>query len=265
MVTSEDGVARREGVEVQADQTTELQLELDDYGTIEGKLVDAGTGEPIAGMVALVQPETGEADPKQALAMLMGGGAKTGADGRFEAKKVAPGKGTVVLIDTSAALSGGGGVVAAQAYEIDPGETLDLGTINGVPTARVEDGERGKYGLGVTVATYAKRPRPPGTKLEDEEKGEGDADPTPRLWVSFVEVGGPAGEEGIVPGDEVVSVDGRAVAELGAHAAGIVIQGGQVKVGDEVALELVRDGSARSVKIMAEAKKAAKKPDGGEK
>jgi hypothetical protein len=257
MITSEQGVARREKVEVEADQTTELQLELDDYGTIQGKLVGSGTGEPMVGIMALVQPEQGRGDPSQAFAMLMGGGAKTGADGRFEAKKVAPGTGTVILLDTTAALAGGGAVAVAD-YDIDPGETLDLGTINGVPTASVEEGERGKYGLGVTVATFAKRPRPPGTKLEEEDEQDGDGDPTQRLWVSYIEVGGPAAEEGIVPGDEVVSVDGQGVAALGPHTAAILIEGGQVKGGDEVALELARDGSTRSARIEAVAKKPAK-------
>ncbi|MCA9648390.1 MAG: carboxypeptidase regulatory-like domain-containing protein [Myxococcales bacterium] len=259
-ITAELGVARKEEVTVEAEQLTELALALEDYGTIEGKLVDVATGEPIAGMMALVQPDTGDVDPSQAMAMLMGGGTKTGGDGRFEAKKVAPGKGLVVFLDTAAALSGGGGTVAAKGYEIDAGQTLDLGTINGVLTERVDPAERGTYGLGVTVTTRAKRPRPPGTKLEDEGE-EADPDATPRLWVSYVEIGGPADEEGVQPGDEVVAVDGQPVAMLSPHAAEVRIEG-QVKVGEQISLDLEREGSGRSVTIEAEPKEAKK--EGGE-
>jgi protocatechuate 3,4-dioxygenase beta subunit len=257
-VTSDAGVARREKVEVQAAQTTDLRIELDDYGTIEGKLVDAATGAPIAGMVVFVQPAKGDGDPSQALAMLTGGGTKTDRDGAFEVSKVAPGEGTVTFLDTTAAFSGGGRVATAG-YEIEPGQTLDLGTINGIPSAPAGEGERGKYGLGVTVATHQKRPRPPGTKLDEPTPDDDDADSSPRLWVSYVEVGGPADEEGIRPGDEVVAVDGRSVASLGPHTASILIEGAQVKVGDRVAVDFEREGSTRTATLEAEAKKAKKK------
>lgn len=254
-ITCKQGVAREEGVQVEADQTTRVQIELQDYGEIEGTLVDASSGEPIVGMVALVQPEKGDPDPSQALAMVMGGGTKTGSDGEFKIEEVPPGSGTVVFLDTTVAFSGGGGFVSAQEYEIDPGQTLDLGTINGVRSTRLEEQDRGSFGLGVTVEPYAKRPRPPGTKLEEEEEdSEAPTDQTPRLWVSYVEVGGPADSEGIEPGDEVLSVDGQPVAVLGAHAASIQIEGSHVKKGDQIAVELSREGSARTATIRAEAK-----------
>lgn len=261
-ITADDGVAHVDDVEVEADQATKLTIELEDYGTIEGKLVDAGTGEPIAGMVALVQPEKGDADPSQALAMLMGGGTKTGSDGRFEAKKVAPGKGMVVFLDTAAAMTGGGGMVGGQEYEIEAGETIDLGSINGIKAPKTDPGERGSYGLGVRVATAARRPRPPGTKFDEEGEEQEDTDPTPRLWVSYVEVGGPADSEGVQPGDEVTSVDGVAVGQMGPHAASIKIEGGQVKTDETVSLQLDRDGSGKSVTLRAEPKDKKKEEDG---
>ncbi len=254
-ITSDEGVAREEEIEVEADEMTTVQIELQDYGEMEGKLVDATSGEPIAGMVAVVQPNEGKPDPSQALAMLMGGGAKTGADGEFTVTKVSPGKGTVVFLDTTAAFAGGGGgFVGATEYEIDPGESLDLGTINGVPSTAVPQEERGTFGMGVTVATFEKRPRPPGTKLDEEEPSDVEADQAHRLWVSYVEVGGPAASEGLEPGDEVLSVNGQSVSMLGAHAASIQLEGSQIKTGEEVALELSRDGSSRSATLRARQK-----------
>lgn len=269
-VTAKQGVARLDSIEVKAEQVTTVPIELEDYGEIEGTLVSASSGEPISGMVVLVQPDKGRGDASQALAMMMGGGTKTGSDGEFVATKVAPGTGKVLLLDPAVAFSGGGGFVAAQEYEIDPGEHLDLGTINGIVSKPLEEDERGSFGLGVTVATYAKRVRPPGAKLDGEDGEDGgdddssaggdpiDADSTPRLWVSYVEIGGPAAEEGVEPGDEVLSVDGQSVSLLGPHAASILIEGAGVKTGESLTLELSREGSSRTATVRAEPKTPAK-------
>jgi C-terminal processing protease CtpA/Prc len=97
--------------------------------------------------------------------------------------------------------------------------------------------------MGLRVATWAKRPRPPGTELEpesDADDEEEDADDDDRLWVWSVEVGGVAEAAGIVPGDEIVTVDGQSVETIGPSMATSRLSQSRLRIGQAVRLELVR-------------------------
>jgi hypothetical protein len=252
-VDADEGAAREE-LSVEAGGVTKLEIELEGYATIRGKLVDALDGEEIVGALVMNVPSNGDFDPSQVMAMMMGGGTKTNRHGDFELSKVRPGDGMLVFMDGAASFAqAGGGSMASVDYEVEGGDELDLGEITGMQTPKEEGGDaaKGVLGFASRVASYQQRPRPMGSELEDEEESEGDGDESERLWVSWVEIDGPADEAGLLPGDEITSVNGRAVGEIGAPAARGLFSPARVKVGDEVKLQLDRQGGSESVTIEA--------------
>lgn len=262
-VTADEGVATAEA-EVETGVHSNVQIELEDWGTIRGEVVAVGTGEPISGLLVMVVPEKGGPDPAQALAMFTGGGKKTDRKGKFEVGKVGPGEGQVILMDSDAAMGAGGGPVAMEKYDIGPGEDLDLGTIKGTPTSDIPKDERGELGLRTTTATMAKRPRPSGTdedeakKQAEEEKAEEAEDAERHLWVLSVTEGGPAEEAGLEPADRILSIEGQEVEQMGVGNARAALSKAHVRIGDTIKLQIERDGSKKSISITAIA------PDDGE-
>jgi membrane-associated protease RseP (regulator of RpoE activity) len=237
---------------VKTGDDAEVKLELEGFGKLRGKLVDA-TGEPIAGMNVMVQPEKAQVSAKAVFSMLTGMGTKTDAQGRFEVDEVPPGKGEVSFVDGE---SFGGGSVAEAKYEVEGDGDEDLGTITGVRAGKVAKGERGELGLSTHVATFTKRPRP-----ADADKDERAApDESERLWVMAVDIDGPAEQAGVEPGDEITAIDGQGVAGLGPRTAAVLLAPHNVRTGQDVRLEIDRDGSARSITVRARAKEEPNKP-----
>nr|MCH9681655.1 carboxypeptidase regulatory-like domain-containing protein [Deltaproteobacteria bacterium] len=244
IVSCEHGNAREE-VEIAAGSTASVTLEIGGWGSLSGKVIDAATGDPIPGLSVTVMGEGGSS-ARSMMGMFTGVGPRTGEDGRFSVDEVPPGEGKVMFFDRDA--TGMGGVVAETDYEIEADEERDLGTINGVATSNINPDERGTLGLLVKVATYAKRPRAP--EAEDDEE-QAALDKTKRLWVSHVTPKGPAAIEGLVPGDEIISVDNTGVVGMGAGNAATLLSPRQLRVGDDVTLEIEHDGSRRSLTITA--------------
>jgi hypothetical protein len=255
-VTSDEGVATAEAT-VETGAHTSVNIELEDWGTLKGEVVAVGSGEPISGLFVMVVPEEGGPDPAQAMAMFTGGGTKTDRKGKFEVGKVGPGKGQVIFLDRDAAVGAGGGAVATEKYEIEPGDTVDLGQIQGVPTSDVPKDERGELGFKTTVATMAKRPRAPGTdkdeaqKEADEEKAEEGEEAERLLWVLQVNDGGPADEAGLEPADQILTIDGQDVSAMGTSSARTLLSKAHVRVGQTIKLQVERDGSKESISITA--------------
>jgi hypothetical protein len=233
----------------------QVKIELERSGTLRGRVVNEKDDKPIAGLGIMVAAKGPAFDPSAGIGLLTGQGPKTDADGRFEITGVATGKGTISFIDPDAGL--GTVTVAEVEYALEPGDDEDLGTIKGVMTDKIAKDERGSLQMRIRQATWAKRPRPPDTDLDSEEDDpEADADETSRLWVFSVEVGGVADLAGVVPGDEIVSIDGQSVASMGAPMAANRLSAARLHVNDKVRLELMRDGDRFDVTL-----KAAKPPD----
>lgn len=255
-VTADAGVATAEA-EVETGSHANVKIELEDWGTLSGEVVAVGTGEPISGLFVMVVPEKGGPDASQALAMFTGGGTKTSRKGKFEVGKVGPGKGQVIFLDREAAMSAGG-AVAAEKYEIEAGQELDLGTIRGVPASDIPADERGDLGFATTVATMAKRPRPPGSdeeaakkEAEEAQDAEGAEDAERLLWVLSVKGEGPAAEAGLEPADRILTIDGQDVSAMGTNAARTLLGKSHVRAGQTIKLQVDREGSTQSISITA--------------
>ncbi len=246
-----DGTARAE-VAIAEGVTTSVDLKIGGWSGLRGKVVDAGTGDPIVGLSITVMGDGGPSAGSM-MGMVSGLGPKTGEDGSFAVDEVPPGEGSILFFDRDA--SGlGGGVVAQAEYEVEPEQEQDLGTITGVAPSYIPPEERGQLGITVEVATYADRPRAPEA---DEDEDEAAFDKRKRLWITMVTPGGQAAQEGLVPGDEILSVDGSGVDGIGAENAAKLLSPRNLRVGDDVALEIEHDGSRSRVTLTAEARSSS--------
>lgn len=239
-----EGIAKAE-VELAEGGTTSVTLDVGGWASLRGQVVDAGTGDPIAGLSITVLGDGGPS-AGSVMGVFTGAGPKTDEDGRFVVGEVPPGEGKVLFFDRDAA--GMGGMVAEAEYEVSAEDEEDLGTITGVAPSAIPAEERGELGLQVKVAPYAKRPRAP--RAEDDE-AEAALDGEARLWVSQVTPSGPAALAGLVPGDEIVAVDGSDVAGIGASNAATLLSPRHVRVGDEVTLSFAHQGSRHTATIRA--------------
>jgi hypothetical protein len=244
-VEAEGGIAQTD-VELESGETAKVELEVEGFGSLRGKLVD-GSGKALAGMNVIVQGRS--MNSASMMGMFGGGGPKTDSSGEFELDKIHPGTGTVTFMDPDGE---GFASVGSTTYEIEAEQDLDLGTITGVKAGKDPVAERGELGLSTQVATFADRPLPP--DAPDEGEGEGDTDdgdPSKRLWVRAVSVDGPAEAAGVEPGDEIISVRGVGVAGKGANAASLTLGASHVQVGEDVSIEIKRGGMTRRVTIVA--------------
>lgn len=249
-VRTDEGQGEAE-VEVASGATANVTIELEGWAVLTGKLVAAATGEPMAGIGVYAIASTGEMDGTLGLGFLLGKGPKTDAQGKFRIDEVAPGKGSVGFIDRDANLADGG-EVAEVAYDVEGGETLDLGTIQGLASNDVPVDQRGSLQMGTHVATFAARPRPPGTELDESEDEDEDEDEGPaRLWVYSVEIGGVADQAGFEPGDEILTIDGQSVASLGASTAQSVLSRSRLRVGQSVRIASQRGEDRNDVTLEA--------------
>ncbi|GEM_PF-1251736 len=250
-VTCDAGSAIAE-VELGDSGREHVEIQLEDWGAIRGRVVGMGDGEPLPGLMLVVRSEGGN-NAGAGMGVLTGKGPKTKRDGGFEVEDISAGKGSVVFLDPDLDLSDNNAVAIVE-FEIEAGETLDLGTVKGVQDDTVPKDERGTLDMRVTVASFADRPRPPGTDLSKEEPPAEPADESKRLWVRSVEVGGVAETAGVVPGDEVLSIDGRAVAGLGAGTARELLSTSRIRSGQGLRIEFGRGDDRFDATLKAVAK-----------
>jgi len=172
-----------------------LRLELEDYASVIGRVVNVLTGEPVTGMCVLTFATSGETD----------------ASGRFVIERVAPGTGELLVMPKSQLGQGH----EKCAYSAKPGESVDVGPIK-VVAPRI--GGPGTYGFTLEV--------------RDD-----------KLCVQHVKNGGPADLAGIQVGDEIVSIEMRAVIDLGLERARRLLASDNVSIDKTITLGLVTNRS----------------------
>ena len=211
-VSAEGGAVEAEA-ELGVDEVREgILLTLQPRLTLEGRLVDLDSGEPVAGLSVMVGGKSfnfGTGDPERANI--------SDSSGRFTVSEAPSGQ---VWFTAYAMGAGSKSPYAGLFKQMNlPAEPLvqDLGDI---PVPRRRLGPTDKPGdLGLTL----------------EEFDFMDAQADTRLVVAFVRPGGPAQEAGLDAGDEIVKCDGHAVGGLD---AGRWYTLSRVVAGTELALTL---------------------------
>jgi hypothetical protein len=230
-------------VKVASSQVARRDLTLIAYGSVRGVLVDAVSGEPMAGMPVLAFADEGDVG-SLAMSVLTGDGPKTDAEGRFRVDRLGQGDGSLVVLEGDKTQFN---IVAQKKFDLAPGQDLDLGTLRGHAGASVPKDQRGELGMTVSSATWAERPRAPGVEVGEAPSGQGGE--TEHLWVATVEAGGPAAAARIAVGDRIDSIGGVAVAQVGAALGEAMLSPRQIKIGQPVALVIEREGRKNSVSV----------------
>lgn len=186
----------------------QLELAFTRWASLTGVVVNAVSGAPVQGALVFASTDDrGNSFGGDVLDVISGKGPSTDATGRFVLERVPPGSGSVAIMAKQAM----GAPLGAHQYTASPGQRVDLGTIKVVPPV---DGDAGTFGLAT------------------------EPDGNAALKVTMVSDGGPAATAGLKVGDLIVSIDGRAVSEIGAAPATQMLSSGSVGVGQSFRLGL---------------------------
>jgi len=182
---------------------------------IEGIVTEDTTRRPIAGAVISLEGRRAVA-PNLPVAPLSPE-AETGADGRFTLEQVPPD--------------------AMSLYAQKEGYLTRIVTLGPLP----EEGDYPPVAIGLT-------PRASGDDASVELTGIGAVLEAQREWLAVrgVVAGGGATDAGLVPGDQILAIDGTPVARLGYEGAIGVIRGPE---GTTVVLRVRRDGRESDVVV----------------
>lgn len=239
VVTTDDGAANAT-VELTRGGTGRVALEIGAWGSVEGVLVSASDGKPLAGVQVVMRADNGQrkADERTIAALMGSSGNATDAQGRFTVDGIGPGEGRLELRVGAGPLTGRGQALGHHAFVVEPGQALDLGTIIALAPVDVPEAERGSLGMEV--------------KLPRAEAGAAsDASESRPAEITWIEPGGPAERVGLRVGDRVVGFDGLDGAKLGAPTLVDAFQPSRLQTGREYALQVVRDGSPLEVAVAA--------------
>jgi protocatechuate 3,4-dioxygenase beta subunit len=233
-VTVRAGNAASSGkVLLEAGKAASLDLVLAPLGEVRGKVVDARTRQPIAGIIVLADGEAGAGgDSDDLTALLTGGGPKTDSDGRFTLGKLSAGSYRIIGFDMKSAMLGGSQHVGTQSeLELGAGEHKDLGVICGLGPDLVPAAEQGE--LGVTLEAGKVKPY--------------------ALMVKKVVAGGPAAAAGLAVGDQVMGIDDLAPPSCSTTVLEDLVAPVRVRIGQVLALHVMRAGKPLELSITARA------------
>ncbi|HEY1547870.1 MAG TPA: PDZ domain-containing protein, partial [Kofleriaceae bacterium] len=151
-----------------------------------------------------------QSDEKRMTEAIMGGGAQTDANGHFTIDRLPAGASNVMIFAPNSVTP-----LATTPYTLTSGQHLDLGSIKVVPPRQ---GDAGTLGMAV-------------------------ANQNGLVVITSIKPGGPAEAAGLVAGDMILTVDGRAVTQLGVDPAVAFLSSGTIGIGVTVQLGLARGGS----------------------
>lgn len=145
---------------------------------------------------------------------------------------ISPGNSGGPLVGADGRLIGVTSAVLAEAFGGGVGFAIPVGTVRDVVAALIADGRVAQPYLGLAGTTLD-----PGVAAA--------LDVAAGAVVDRVDPGGPASQAGIVPGDVITAVDGEPLAAMDDLVAAVRAAG----VGATLALDVVRDGTARTVPV----------------
>ncbi len=207
-----DGGAGSGSVTVPTDTAT-LDLTLAVWGQITGTVVSAFDGSPVPGLNAIPDDSNGQ----RMTEVIMGNGPVTDANGHFVVDRLQAGTNKLMIFSPTATMT----PLATAPYTLAAGQHLDIGSIKVVPPRQGDAGT-----LGMSVAN---------------QNGS--------VVVSSIKPGGPADAAGLVAGDMILTIDGRAVTQLGVDPAVQFLSSGSIGIGTTVQLGLARGGSVTLTSI----------------
>jgi protocatechuate 3,4-dioxygenase beta subunit len=191
-------------VTVPTDSAT-LDLALVTWGLVTGTVVSAFDGSVVPGLNTIPQ-----SDEKRMTEAIMGGGAQTDANGHFTIDRLPAGASDVMIFAPNSVTP-----LATTPYTLTAGQHLDLGSIKVVPPRQ---GDAGTLGMAV-------------------------ANQNGLVVITSIKPGGPADAAGLVAGDMLLTIDGRAVTQLGVDPSVAFLSSGTIGIGVTVQLGLARGGS----------------------
>jgi protocatechuate 3,4-dioxygenase beta subunit len=244
-VSTDEGAAST-SVEIEPGGAPRVELEIGAWGSLEGVLVSATDGQPLAGITLIVRSDSGQRDAneRQLGSLFGGGGLETDAQGRFSVDGIGPGKGHIAF-QIGKPMMSSSEELGSHAYVLEAGQQLDLGKVVALAPAEVPKDERGSLGMEA-------RPQH-ASASKDEPEGA----PRP-IEITWLEPGGPAESAGVQVGDRVLAFDGIAEAELGTETLRDAMRPVRIRSGSSHALKLERDGKPLEVSLVAAKAAAAK-------
>ncbi len=223
-VEAPNGVATGE-LELVAGQTGALQLDLAAWVSVRGRVVDARTGKPQAGIYAIVAAPTetlGDLMSRagQMLGAISGGSdSRLDADGAFAIGRLPPGKVRISFVAMPTFHS----VAVLELDDVRAGESRDVGTVEGIAFEAVPPAEAGWIGLD--------------TSVDREERPERER----TIIVDQVERGSPAERIGLRTGDRIVAIDDLETSRFGARVVRSALAPSHLRRGATLRLRVIRD------------------------
>ena len=209
---SSDGGAGSGSVTVPSDTAT-LDISLATWGQITGTVVSVFDGSPVPDLSAVPMDNQGT----RMTETIMGNGPKTDSDGHFAVGRLQAGSSKLMIFSSTSGFT----PLATVPYTLTAGQHLDVGSIKVVPPRQ---GDAGTFGMSV-------------------------ANQNGSVVVTSIKPGGPAEAAGLVAGDMILTIDGRAVTQLGVDPAVSFLSSGTIGIGTSVQLGLARGGSVTLISV----------------
>ncbi len=229
--------------------TVSIELSLAAWSTVEGTLVSAVDGTPLAD-IGIRSKSDGGARPGDSnpMAAIMGtGGPTTDDEGHFRIEGI--GAGEVVLRFSHRVRRGSSEQLGLHRFALEPVASLDLGKIAVLAPARVSKDERGWLGLDTKVQTTT-----PANPIAQGPTAAASPDDPAKTRVSWVDPTGPAAKAGLAVGDHILEVDGVAESDVGPATMASALHEVRIRNGQSYGLTVERSGTPRTITVQAVAR-----------